>query len=223
MGWIFIARPVNISILIFIPFLLGRQLGVLLQELLQKPLRLLIFLACGLVFPILLFTLYKISTGSIWVYSYGKEGFDFLNPHVWDFLTSYDNGLVWYVPSLVVPFIVAYGSFKGEHKHVAWGAVATIAITIYIHASWWCWSYGSSFGPRTLLDFLSVFGILIALGLSIPLRKIVYVQYLLYVLCITLTMLLYDRKTHGRMSENPITSIEYWGSVGQALGVGSIQ
>lgn len=218
-GWIFITRPVNVSILILIPFLFSDKFFNIVSELWRKPINMLVFMVCGLILPVLLFSLYKVSTGSFIVYSYGEEGFDFSHPHIWDFLTSYQNGLVKYVPALVIPFLALYWTLKGKYASFAWGCVATIVITVYIHASWWYWSYGGSFGPRTLLDFLAVFGVLIALGLSVSSKWIVYIQYAIYLLCIVFTMLLHDQKTHGRMNKSLITSNEYWGSVNSALDI----
>ncbi|HTF81765.1 MAG TPA: hypothetical protein VL947_08570, partial [Cytophagales bacterium] len=178
LGWIFITRPVNLSILLFIPFLLGKRSAALLSDMRRQPLKLLVLGLCALVCPTVLFVLYKLGTGSYFVYSYGKEGFDFLHPHLLDFFWSYDNGILLYVPAIVLPFISVYWHGQQPWSGLMYGLLACLASTIYIHASWWYWSYASSFGPRTMLDFLAAFGILIALGLSTPHKKLRVLQYI---------------------------------------------
>ncbi|HDO27320.1 MAG TPA: hypothetical protein ENH02_04305 [Bacteroidetes bacterium] len=46
--------------------------------------------------------LYKIQTGSFWVYSYGKKGFDFTHSHIISFLFSYRKGLTTLVFLLMI-------------------------------------------------------------------------------------------------------------------------
>lgn len=209
-GWIFISRPVNISILIFLPFMFYYDVATIFKKLCSKPINIILFISLGLLLPIVLFTMYKISTGSFFVYSYGNEGFDFIHPHIWDFLTSYDNGVIKYVPALMIPFLFIYWGINVENKKIVLGLIICILTTVYIHASWWCWSYGGSFGPRTLLDFMSVFGVLIAYSLSTTNKKILYLQYFSFLLCVVFTSVLYHFKTHGYMFESPITSNEYY-------------
>lgn len=212
-GLIFITRPVNISIIILLPFLLQKRGFLAMYQILFKPAQLLITLILALFFPLILISIYKFSTGSFFVYSYGKETFDFLHPHIIEFLTDYDNGLFKYLPAMAIPFLFLPFTKFNNHKALAWGLVSTVIVTIYIHASWWCWSYGGSFGSRTLLDFMSVFALLIALILQFSNTKLLVIQLVFYFLCIAFTMILYHQKTHGYMFESPITGVEYWKSI----------
>ena len=217
-GFLFMARPVNLSILIVLPFLLSPCSQQLLSYFKLRPARLTLFLP-ALIMPCILFALYKISTGHWFIYSYGKEGFDFLHPHLLQFLFSYDNGLVPYMPLLVVPVLLLFGWHKKESKYLVAGLLATIAITIYIHSSWWAWSYGFSFGARSMLDFVPLFAIMIGLSLKQAKRKAYYYLVPAYLLCAVFTALLYDQKNHGYLNKYPVT--DYWQAIHHGLGIKS--
>ena len=215
-GFIFITRPVNVSIVLILPFVLWESRTMLIDALRQKPSALLALLP-GFIMPCILFCLYHISTGHFFIYSYDKEGFDFLHPHFWQFLFSYDNGVFPYTPLLFLPFVFVFVWYLQTDKLLIWGAFITLLVTAYIHSSWWCWSYGLSFGARTMLDFLPLFGIIIGLSLKNTNLKKHFYLLPVYFLCCTLTMILYDRKNHGYMSVYPIT--DYWPAVYSGLGV----
>ncbi len=217
-GFIFMARPVNLSIVLILPFLLQRQIPAFTAYFSEQKTRTVQLLPV-FIMPVVLFTLYKISIGRFFLYSYGKEGFDFLHPHILQFLFSYDNSILLYTPLLLVPVLFAVTMYKNDHKHLIIGVIVTIVATIYIHSSWWAWSYGFSFGARTMLDFLPVSGILIGLSLKeAKLKK--YFTLPVYILCCCLTMLLYQQKSaNGYMNKYPIT--DYWAAIHHGLGIKS--
>jgi hypothetical protein len=216
-GWIFVARSVNISVVLVLPFLFWGQMGAMWNEFRERAMNF-VFLLPVLIMPVILFSLYKAATGHYFVYSYGDEGFDFLHPHLWQFLTSYDNGIVPYMPLLFMPLVFIAAWYKRENRHLILGLFVTLAVTIYIHSSWWAWAYGFSFGARTILDFVPLFGVLI--GLSLKQANLKRYLYLLtvYVLCCGLTVILYHQKSHGGyMAKYPIT--DYKAAITNALGV----
>ncbi len=92
-------------------------------------------------------------TGHWLVYSYNGETFFFNDPEIWKGLFSYRKG--WFVYSPVLVFSV--GGFVvlfKNHVRIAWAALITMVICLYITFSWWCWWYGGGFGARSLIEFL---------------------------------------------------------------------
>jgi hypothetical protein len=215
-GFIFIARPVNVSILLFVPFVLWGNIANLWGRFKTRRVYFL-SLFPGLIMPILLFTLYKVAVGRFLVYSYDKEGFDFWHPHFWQFLFSPDNGVMPYTPLLLMPFVLLFAWYNIAYRNIVLGIFITMLVTIYIHSSWWCWAYGFGFGARTMLDFAPLSALLIGLSLKLSTTKKYLLPVSVYVLCCFLTMLLYDRKNHGYNSLSPIT--DYWPAVYSGLGI----
>ena len=215
-GWIFIARPVNIFIVIMLPFILSDNFKSLLDSFKEKPGRYL-FVLPGLVMPLILFSIYKIATGHFFIYSYGNEGFDFLHPYMLSFLFHYDNGLFLYTPLLLMPLLLLPVWYKPENKKMFIGILVILTIIIYIYSSWWCWWFGYSFGSRNMLDFLPLFGILTGLSLKQAKIRKYYFMIPVYCLCCGLTMLLYNQKNHGYMNDIPIT--DYRAAIINGLGI----
>lgn len=125
----------------------------------------LILLVMGVIFFIPLL-LWKVQSGDWVVYSYGEEGFDFLNPQVFDFLFSYAKG--WWLYSPLTLFAIVFGLIvlfqqKAIGKLRAIFLFLFLLSSIYIFSSWWCWWYGFSFGQRPMVDFYILIGFLIAL------------------------------------------------------------
>ena len=51
--------------------------------------------------------LWKWQTGSWVVYSYKDEGFDFMHPHFWEFLFSFQKGWLLWSPIIGIAFFFA--------------------------------------------------------------------------------------------------------------------
>ena len=215
-GWIFIARPVNLSILVIVPFIFRGQVRNILNEVKLKPARLALLLP-GFIMPALLLGLYKISVGRFFVYSYGGESFDFLHPHFWQFLFSGTNGVFAYMPLLLMPFLLLPVWYTPAVRNYVAGAAVTLLFTCYIHSSWYCWWYGFSFGARTILDVAPLFGLVIGLSLRGADRKRYVVLLPAYLVATVLTVLLYHQKTHGYLNGFPIN--DYWDAIGNAIGL----
>lgn len=212
-GFIFVTRPVNLTIVLLLPFLFAGQISEHVNQIIKSP-KLLVCVSLVFIMPLALLTLYKLSTNRFWVYSYSNEGFDFLRPHYFDFLFHYDNGLFLYMPILIVPFLTICFWINEQNRLVVIGIVVTLIVTVYIHSSWWCWSYSFSFGARTMLDFMVLFGLLFAFMMK---QKINYSVLLLCILCLAITMLLYHQKHNGFMNVYPIT--DYWKALENGIGL----
>jgi len=177
LGIILLIRPVNIMILLAIPFLYGdwTTLKSVSSNLIKKTFdvitALLIFLAIISIQSII----YKIQTGSFFVYSYGNEGLNLTTPHIIDFLFSYRKGFFIWAPLMFFSLLGLKSLFKnGVYKFVSW--FAFILFVVYILSSWWNWYYGGSFGSRVMIDYLAFFAIPLALLLQkSSLRKLVVI------------------------------------------------
>ena len=105
---------------------------------------------------------YFAQTQQWWVYSYGNETFDFLNPQIFNLLFSFRKGWLIYTPVLflIAPGIIFYFKQFGRFSGITLSLL--LSIFIYVTASWWCWWYGGSFGSRPFVDLLPFCAILLA-------------------------------------------------------------
>lgn len=167
LGIVFLIRPVNIIILLAIPFLCSNleTFKSLFTDLIKKPW---IIVKTLLIFVIIISSqliIYKIQTGNFIVYSYGKEALDFTKPHMLDFLFSYRKGFFVWVPLMFFSLLGLKYFFKNSiFQLITW--ISFILIVVYILSSWWNWYYGGSFGSRVMIDYLVLFAIPLALLLQ---------------------------------------------------------
>jgi hypothetical protein len=215
-GWIFITRPVNVSVFLILPFIFRQHFPQIKASIRLQPLRVLL-LAPGLIMPMVLFVMYKIATGHFFIYSYGNEGFNFLHPELWRFMSDYNNGVFAYMPLLMMPVLLLPLWYKKSEKRLISGSLLTILAALYIHSSWYCWWYGFSFGARTMLDFVPVYGLLIALSLRDTPQKRYAVLLPVYFLSAGITIILYHQKNHGFLNSFPID--DYRDAIFNAIGI----
>lgn len=116
--------------------------------------------------PLILFWYY--STGSFFINSYSvliyggvREGFNWSNPQVVNFLFSAKSGVFFWAPLTVFAFLSLPLLVKRERF---WGLLIVIVlfVEIYVYSSWWLWDYGASVGSRPMVDLMP----LIALPLA---------------------------------------------------------
>jgi hypothetical protein len=101
------------------------------------------------------------------VYSYGEETFDFKHPHLLEFLFSYQKGWLLWTPLTLFALIGGFIYFgKQSWKALVW-FVLPLLLIVYILSSWWCWTYGSGFGQRPMIEYLPF----IALGFAFFAQK----------------------------------------------------
>jgi len=100
-------------------------------------------------------------TGNFLYYSYGNEGFNWLEPKFLEFFFSPNNGAFIYTPLYIIILIYAIiMSIKKEKNGLLIFFIFVIAS--YIFASRWSWSYGCSLGKRPFVELTPIFGICIA-------------------------------------------------------------
>lgn len=165
LGIIFLIRPVNLLIIFIIPFLAGNPelLFQRIKDLIKAPLTLLTSAIIFIVTAGLQAVIYKIQTGSFFVYSYPGEGFDFGNPQILNMLISYRKGLFVYTPVYLLSLVGIYFLGKKLRYQALLAGIFLFLIT-YVFSSWHMWYYGGSFSQRVFIDYLPVFAIFLSVS-----------------------------------------------------------
>lgn len=164
-GLITLVRLSNIVLLIFpLILLIGQSKNLTTRQLLRD---ILLAAALAMVVWIPQFIYWHYLTGQMFYYSYGEEGFHWSKPEIWQGLFSYRKGWFVYSPVLLLALPGIWWFFK-RNPITARAAFATIAVSLYLVFSWWCWWYGGSFGARALIEYLP----LVSLPLAAALYKL---------------------------------------------------
>lgn len=167
-GLIIILRPVNVLILLFVPFLFGSaaEFRSVAYSVFRSGWRLMFLLGAFIFMVGIQLALWYLQSGHFAVYSYANEGFNFSNPHMLLFLFSYKRGAFVYAPVLIliVPALVHLFMQKEFFRVIMW--VIFFVTTVYVLSSWYVWAYGCSFGQRPLVEYYPAFFIPVALMLN---------------------------------------------------------
>lgn len=111
---------------------------------------------------------WKTVTGNWIYYSYGDQGFFFLNPHLTDVLFSFRKGWFIYTPVMIFAVLGIYLLFR-NNKAFFLPVLLLLAVYLYVVSSWWCWWYGGSLGQRELIDIYPV--------MALPLATVIHWVY----------------------------------------------
>jgi hypothetical protein len=167
-GLIIILRPINVLIMLFVPFLAGSIAAMKegLIRLLRKPK---IFLTGLFIFVCICFIqclAWYFQTGKFIIYSYVGEGFNFSQPQIINILFSYRKGLFVYSPVLFISMLslLWFGYKRRFYNLYTW--LSFFIILTYVISSWHNWGYGASFGMRAFIEYFPVFFIIFALMLN---------------------------------------------------------
>jgi hypothetical protein len=166
-GMVVLIRPVNMLVLLSVPFLAGslNNLNSGFRFIIKHFLILLSGISVALLVVSIQLVIYKIQTGSFIVYSYGEEGFDFLHPNILNFILSYRKGLFVYTPVFFLSLLGLYTLYK-QSAFSFFSLVMFLFIAVYVLSSWWMWYYGGSFGSRAFIDYYVYLLIPLALWLQ---------------------------------------------------------
>jgi hypothetical protein len=194
LGWlgivlalIVITRPTNAIMLMFFPFLLNHskrnfwELEILTK---LKSKDLIPYYLVGVALLLFPFVLWKWQSDLWLVYSYNEEGFNFFNPRLFDFLFSFQKGWLLWSPLIFFGLIYSCVQFYRESKMIMIYYLLPIGASVYVLSSWWCWTYGTGFGQRPMIEFIPF----IVLGCSLALNKI-KTRYLAFLLVVPFSAL----------------------------------
>lgn len=166
LGMIFLVRPVNLIVLLFLP-VLAENISLFcrsIKDLFIKNLKTTIFsvVCVFLILQIQCFIWYM-QTGNWIHYAYGEETFNWTEPHFFEFLFSYRKGFFLWAPWFFIVFVVGIIGhiFLQLNQRLIYFSLA-FSLLIYILSSWWVWSYGGSLGSRPMIDYYPVFLIFLA-------------------------------------------------------------
>ncbi len=212
LGVIILIRPVNALIIVIWPFAAGDfhilKKGVI--SAFNKPLNLISGFFLSLAIVSIQLIIYKISTGSFFVDSYGSEGFNFLHPQIVDILLSYKKGLFLYTPLFLLSLTGGYFLWKSSRYQFFTWFGAFILIT-YVFSSWWMWYYGGSFSSRVFVEYIPLFIILLAIALhSIRLKKLKRIFAGIILLLIVVCQIQTYQYRYYQIHWSDMTREKYW-------------
>lgn len=167
LGLIVLTRPVNGLLLFALPLLWDRmptrsEAWTLIRE---HAIAILASMVLAIAIASLQLLYYHSATGSIGVYAYGEEGFNWIDPHMLDILFSYRKGLFLYMPLLLLSLPGLY--YLHQRSPVAaWWWIGFLLLLTYVLSAWWNWWYGGSFGARVYVEYLGLFMLLAAFALQ---------------------------------------------------------
>ena len=121
-----------------------------------------LFVGVGLA-PQLLY--WKWASGDFIVYSYQDQGFNFLHPHTWPFLFSARKGWLFYTPLMVLP-IAGLVVLWRRNRAVAVPVLVYFLINLWVVSAWDEWTYGGSFGQRSVVQSYAVLSLPLAYALT---------------------------------------------------------
>jgi hypothetical protein len=108
----------------------------------------------GIIFLLVVFiqsAYWKYVSGSWIVYSYGNEGFDWLQPHIINGLLSYKNGWLVYTPVMLL-MVPGFICFYKQQRELFFAVSLFTCLFIYTCFSWHQWWYGASLGQRAMIQ-----------------------------------------------------------------------
>lgn len=161
LGLIFLIRPTNTLIMILVPLIVVLNTGSI-QPLWNKRKDLLFYaLPTTLLIISILPIVWFAQTNEVFLWSYGNEGFYWLDPKPFKVLFSYQNGTYIYAPLALIAWIGFIPIFRIS-KWWSLFALAYFTINLYIISAWWIPTYSGGFGHRAMSEHFIFSGILLA-------------------------------------------------------------
>ena len=218
-GLMFLIRPIDILFLSFILLFEVNSIPDLanrFQLIWKHKIQALVFIGFVIlmILPQLLY--FKHVFGSFIYYSYSKEGFFFLHPHLFDSVLSYRNGWLVYSPIMIFA-LLGFFFIKRYSKSFLWFSPFAFLIYFYVIASWWCWWY-VGFGNRAFINLYPVLAVPLCAFISFTLSKKILVRIGLNT--IVLSLIVFNvfqtyQFERGIIHWGYMTKDSYWHSIGR--------
>lgn len=112
---------------------------------------------------------WKWATGHFLFYSYEKQTFSFLHPHIWEVIFSFRKGWLIYTPLMTLALLGLAMLWRRDRRLAVPVLVFTIS-NIWIVSAWDIWWYGGSFGQRAMVQSYAVLSLPLAAVLARWLR-----------------------------------------------------
>jgi len=184
LGFVFMIRPVNIIVIIALPLLADNWTdfkNTVFHKL--KSFRFLLALIVVIISVSPYLIINYLQTSQLFYFSYKGEGFYWSHPEILNFLFSFRKGWFIYTPFYLLLFPAMFILFR-KNKYQFFWFLAFFIILIYVFSSWWNWFYGDSFGMRPMVDFTSIFILVISLSFN-NIKSAIKKLLLLFLLIVT--------------------------------------
>ncbi len=208
-GLIVLIRPINGLVIFSLPFLAGTHEKFVkgFDFIKNKPVSILVSALLFFAVVGIQLIIYKIQTGNFIVYSYKDEGFNFLDPNIFNILLSYKKGLFVYTPLAGIALIGLF--FMKRYRGLALGGF--LFFLTYVLSCWYPWWYGGSFSSRVYIEYFPYIFFAFAVLISKINKKIILVPFLALTLFLTLhnqqQIILYR---WGMIHWDSMTKEKYW-------------
>jgi hypothetical protein len=172
LGFTILLRPFNGLILLAVPFIAGdfNTLKSSIQLLIKKYYLVLAGGVLAFLIVSLQFLIWYKQTGHFIVYSYTYERFYFDKPHLLQVLFSYRKGIFIYTPLCFVALAGLIYLWK-NNKFQTLTFLGFFLVLTYIMSCWHQWFYGGSLGFRPIIEYLSLFAILLLFAFRLINRR----------------------------------------------------
>jgi len=212
LGLVLVLRPVNMLILLSLPFIAGSLENFLAGfKLAFKPDRKLLFALLFFCIPVFIqMGIWCWETGHIIIYSYGSERFYFDRPMIGEVLFGFSKGWFVWTPLAFIG-ILGYFTYLRKNGFAFWTFTGFFFILVYVLSCWYAWDYGWCFGAREFIEFLVFPAIGLALlfgNLSSMLAK--YVIAFICLLCLGLNQFQEFQYRHFILLWDNMTAADYW-------------
>jgi hypothetical protein len=160
---IILVRPVNVIVILAIPFFAGSfdAFRVFLKDLLRHKRQLVISIVAFFSIVMLQPLMWYFQNQHFIQWSYKGNGFYFSDPHTLLMLFGFDSGFFIYTP---LCFILLGGLIPLFSKNKFQFAVLFLFLSFcfYLFSCYWGYTYFDGLGIRTFVDFYAIFSILLA-------------------------------------------------------------
>lgn len=131
------------------------------------------------------FIYWKVLTGNILFYSYDNpgEGFEFLDPYIFQVLFSFRKGWLIYTPMMIFSIAGIYFVYRLK-REIFLPVLLFFLVNLYLVSSWSCWWYGGSFGQRALVQSYAVMALPLGFAIKRVLQSRSWVKILLFAFAI---------------------------------------
>jgi hypothetical protein len=157
LGLIILVRPVNVLLLLFVPFFFQNKYDLIstIKVILKSK-----YFYLSIVIFLLICSIQSIAwynqNGKLIQDSYAGNGFYFNDPSVFKMLFGFNNGLFIYVPLCLLLLFGLIPMFN-INRYKGFVFVFSLAIIFYVFGSYWAYNYFDGFGIRTFVDFIPMF------------------------------------------------------------------
>lgn len=210
-AFIILVRPVNILILLATPFLAasaGNFTNLIKEKLRTGDIFIVVLVFIMGISPQLIIN--YLQTGHLIFYGYEHEGFYFTRPEILNFLISYRKGWFVYTPFMLLLIPGMIKLYK-RSSFEFYSFLSFFIILLYFFSSWWNWFYGDSFGMRPMIDYYSLFFLIILLFITKIQKKWLWISVIVFTgFSISLNLIQTIQYAKGIIHPDSMNKEAYW-------------